>query len=81
MKKYQSYSILKEITDEIFSSNNFKQSKENILKFVTSKNIDSKDKFKMIEDINKCCSLIKLQQYVANSLLRFEGLSLNSYNK
>jgi len=46
MKKYQSYSILKEITDEIFSSNNFKQSKENILKFVTSKNIDSKDKFK-----------------------------------
>ena len=35
----------------------------------------------MLQNISEIKSMLKLQFYITNSLLRFEGMSVNKYDK
>ena len=67
-------SILAKIAEDVFQSTNFVEAKKNVL--VLLENSHVKDRDKMIKDVTATTSLIKLQTYFANSLLKYEGLSL-----
>lgn len=70
MKKIES--TLNKITEQIFTSKDFKDAKQIMLDYLETTSV--KDKVKMIEDVTKINNLISLQRYCANSLLKYEGL-------
>jgi len=70
-------SKLEGVADEVFHAANWESAKAMLLDFIAESQINEKDKKKMLEDVKKLTNLIKIQTYLANSLLKFESLSPN----
>jgi len=70
-------STLTNIAEQVFSSTSIEQAKTIALDFLSESKINKEDRKKMIEEIETKKDLVKLQIYIANALLKFEGLSLN----
>jgi hypothetical protein len=70
-------SVLEECTEVLFTINDLKQAKEYVIDFVNTKGIKDADKVNIIKGTNESKNLIRLQTYVCNALLKYEGLSVN----
>jgi ferredoxin len=77
MSKVQIKSIFEQIAFEVFSIRDVNQAKQFITEFVSNKNIKDEDKKVIIDNVNNCKSISRIQTYICNSLLRYEGMSLN----
>lgn len=77
MSKFQIKSIFEQIAFKVFSIRDVNQAKQFITEFVSNKNIKDEDKKVIIDNVNACKSISRIQSYICNSLLRYEGMSLN----
>jgi hypothetical protein len=53
------------------------KAKKYITEFVSEKDINEIDKKIIIRNVNECKYMYKIQNYICNSLLKYEGLSTN----
>jgi len=74
-------SVLSQVSESVFSAKTLKDGKDVIINFINQKNIDSVDKNTILKNVNECKTLIRLQTYICNSLLAFEGMGSNQFNK
>lgn len=74
-------SILQEITTVVFTMNNIGDIQVYVVNFVNERKIDDVDKKGIIQNINACKSVLAAHRYLCNALLKFEGLSVNGYDK
>ena len=72
----QIHSTLEQISASIFQCKNVEEGKQELIEYIQGKGIKEMDKKKMIWDISQIKSVYKLQYYVCNSLLKYEGLSV-----
>lgn len=77
MKHYQS--TLATITTEVYSAKTAQEAKTIVINYLETTNV--RDKKKMIWDVSQLNNLTRVWQYFTNSLLRFEGMSTNTYYK
>ena len=70
-------STLTNIAEQVFTATSVQQAKQITLEFLDKSKIKEEDRKKMINEIETKTDLVKLQIYIANALLKFEGLSLN----
>lgn len=77
MKHYES--TLATITQEVYSAKTAQEAKTIMINYLETTNV--KDKKKMIWDVSQLNNLTRVLTYFTNSLLRFEGLSVNTYTK
>jgi len=77
MSKVQIKSIFEQIASEVFNMKDVNKAKQFITDFVNNKKIKDEDKIVIIDNVNKCKYLYQIQSYICNSLLRYEGMSLN----
>jgi F0F1-type ATP synthase delta subunit len=77
MSKVQIKSIFDQIASEVFNMKDVNKAKQFITEFVNNKKIKDEDKKIIIDNVNKCKYLYQIQSYICNSLLRYEGMSLN----
>ena len=70
-------SVLEECTEVLFTINDLKQAKEYVINFINNRGIKDTDKVNIVRGTNESKSLIRLQTYVCNALLKYEGLSVN----
>lgn len=76
--KIQIKSIFEQISIQVFDMKSLSEL-DIIIDFVNSKDIDGKDKANIVKNLRQCPNVKRVQMYICNSLLRFEGLSVNSY--
>jgi hypothetical protein len=82
MSKFPIKSIFEQISTYIFASNDtLDNDKQYIINFVNAKQINDKDKKTIIRNVTDVVSKYKLQYYIANSLLKYEGLSINGHSE
>ena len=83
MKKtnYNFKSVLEQITSDVYKMTDVNEAKKFIENFLEEKKIDNVTKKQMLQNISEVKSMLKLQFYMTNSLLRFEGMSVNKYDK
>ena len=74
-------SVLEECTEVLFTINDLKQAKEYVIDFINNRGIKDADKINIVRGTNESKSLIRLQTYVCNALLKYEGLSVNKPTK
>lgn len=76
----QIQSILTQITEITNQCNkqNFVSIQNQIITFIDSSKIKSSDKLILISKIKSINNTIKLQQYIYNALLKYEGLGVNA---
>ena len=74
-------SILQEITTVVFGMNDIEAIKAYVVHFVEERNIEASDKKSIIVNINACKNIVAAHRYLCNALLKFEGLSVNGYDK
>lgn len=68
-------SIFAEIAPKLFAMRNLTEAKTYISDYVTERKINDKDKTMILRNVNECKHITKLQSYICNSLLQYEGLS------
>jgi hypothetical protein len=76
MSKFKIESILVEVSTQIFSCINLNEGKNIIISLLERKNINEVDKKIILHTLSNIKSLSKLQSYVCNSLLKYEGLGV-----
>ena len=83
MKKtsYNFKSVLEQIISDVYKMTDVNEAKKFIENFLEEKKIDNVTKSQMLQNISEIKSMLKLQFYITNSLLRFEGMSVNKYDK
>lgn len=74
MNSVQIKSIFNQIAEWAFTTADLESVKKDTIDFVQSKNINELDKAKIICNINECTTSLSFQKYIANSLLKYEGL-------
>ena len=77
MSKVQIKSIFEQIASEVFNMKDVNKAKQFVTDFVNDKKIKDEDKTVLINNVNNCKSISRIQTYICNSLLRYEGMSLN----
>ena len=77
MSKVQIKSIFDQIASEVFDMKDVNKAKQFVTDFVNDKKIKDEDKTVIINNVNNCKSISRIQTYICNSLLRYEGMSLN----
>jgi hypothetical protein len=70
-------SILEEIAPQVFQVRNLDEAKDIILNHVNGKKIKDTDKHIINRNINELKNINAVHRYVANSLLKYEGLGIN----
>ena len=70
-------STLAKIANVVFETKDFKLAQQTALEHLEDSTIKESDRLKMIQEITNTTSLQRLQIYIANSLLKYEGLSLS----
>jgi len=70
-------SIFEQIAAQIFTMKDINAAKTFISEFVNDKNINEQDKKVILNNIRDIKNIIKLQTYICNSLLKYEGMSVN----
>lgn len=76
--KVQIKSVLAEVAPQVFAMKQINEAKKLIIDFITSKNIKEEDKKVILNNINKCNTIYSVHKYICNSLLMYEGHSVNS---
>jgi len=76
MSKFKIESILVEVSTQVFSCTNLNEGKNIIISLLERKNINEVDKKIILHTLSNIKSLSKLQTYVCNSLLKYEGLGV-----
>ena len=71
-------STLEKIAQQVFTAPTCEIAKGIIRDHLKETEINPKDRDKMLVDIEKMTNLIRVQTYLANSLLKFEGMSLTN---
>jgi hypothetical protein len=77
MSRFQIKSIFEQIAENVFTMRDVNTAKQFVIEFVNSKDINEHDKKTIINNVNGCKSIHKIQSYICNSLLKYEGMSLN----
>jgi GTPase SAR1 family protein len=77
MSKVQIKSIFEQIAEKIFTMQDKDVAKQFIIEFVNSKGINEHDKKTIINNVESCKNMLKIQSYICNSLLKYEGMSVN----
>lgn len=77
MSKVQIKSIFEQIAEKVFEMKDKDAAKQFITEFVNSKDINEHDKKTIIANVEACKHMHKIQLYICNSLLKYEGMSLN----
>jgi hypothetical protein len=77
MKKFEIKSVFEQIATQVFTMKDATQAKAFIIDFVTSKGIKDADKQNIINIVNECRNIARIQAYICNSLLKYEGMSVN----
>jgi hypothetical protein len=77
MSKFPIRSVFEQIATEVFQMSNVNVAKEFISNFLKEKKIKEEDKKVILYNVSNCKSMNMLQRYICNSLLKFEGMSLN----
>ena len=75
VRKTQHFSNVEEMVKQI--KKDCDDAKKIALDYLSESKINEVDRKKMIAEIETKKDLVKLQIYIANALLKFEGLSLN----
>jgi hypothetical protein len=81
MSKVQIKSIFEQIAEWAFTLADLNQVKQDTIAFVQSKQINEKDKQSIIKNVSECKTLTRFHTYIANSLLKYEGLGMNQLEK
>ncbi len=71
-------SIFQEISTTVFQMKNLDEAKTFITTFVSDRSINEKDKLNILKAVSETRSLYKLQNYLCNALLKYEGMSLTT---
>jgi len=74
-------SIFEQISEQLFTMNDLNDAKKFIIGFIDGKNINEKDRQTIIRETNNAKTLVKLQGYLCNCLLKYEGMGVNQINK
>lgn len=77
MKKFEIKSVFEQISTEVFKMSNVNEAKTFINEFITNKDINGIDKQVITNNVSKCTNISAIQRYICNSLLKYEGMSLN----
>lgn len=67
-------STLTQIAQQVFTASSLTQAKQMIQNHIGETRIKDADKNTILTNVNNIKSLTKLQSYLCNSLLKFEGL-------
>ena len=78
MSKFPIKSIFAQIADQVFTMKNVNEAKQFITEFVDNKDINDEDKKLILRNISSIKTLDKVHNYICNSLLKYEGLSVNT---
>jgi hypothetical protein len=70
-------STLTNVCSEIWGMNDVNLAKETLINYVNGTKVKDEDKKRMINDVSIITSKMKLDRYVANALLKYEGLGVN----
>ncbi len=81
MSTVQIKSIFEQISEIVFNTADLTIARQSTIAFVSSKNINDKDKQLIISSINECTTITKFQMYVANAILKYEGLGADRMAK
>jgi hypothetical protein len=74
----QIVSTLDRIATQVFESKTLDEAKEICINYLKESKIKESDRLKMIDEIEKMKHLHKVQMYIANALLKYEGLGLSN---
>lgn len=74
-------SIFEQISEQVFVMADLNEAKIFVINFVQDKGINDKDKNSIVNAVKECKSLVRLQTYICNSLLKYEGMSVSTLNK
>lgn len=77
MSKFPIKSIFEQIAEQVFKMKNVNEAKQFITEFVDGKDINIEDKKLILRNISSLNTIGKVQNYICNSLLKYEGLSTN----
>ena len=75
--KVQIKSIFEQIAAQVFTMTNLTEAQNFIIDFVRSKDIKKEDKDIIVINTVQAKSITRLQTYICNSLLKYEGMSVN----
>jgi hypothetical protein len=70
-------STLSQIAEQVFTATTVGQAKSIVTNHIGDTKIKDADKNLIIKNVNELKSLVRVQTYLCNSLLKFEGLGLN----
>jgi hypothetical protein len=70
-------SIFEQISEKVFTMRNLGEAQQFIVDFVNEKKINEKDKQSIITNTLNAKSIQRLQTYLCNSLLKYEGMGVN----
>ena len=70
-------SIFEQIATQVFTMKDVNAAKTFISEFVNGKDINEIDKKLILNNIRDIKNISKLQTYICNSLLKYEGMSIN----
>ncbi len=70
-------SVLEKIVQQAWAEKDLIKSKQMVIDFINETRIKEEDKTKILQTIKEIVSKYKLDYYLANSLLTFEGKGLN----
>jgi len=76
MSNYPIKSIFEQVAPEVFAATNVHTAKSTITNFLNKKNIKEIDKKTILYNLESCRSLTRVQTYICNSLLKYEGKGL-----
>lgn len=74
-------SIFEQISEQVFVMRDLNEAKTFVNNFVQEKGINDKDKNAIVKAVNECKTLARLQTYICNSLLKYEGMGVSQLNK
>lgn len=74
--KVQIKSIFEQISERVFTMTNLVEAQNFIIDFVRSKDIKQEDKDTIVINTINSRNLTRLQTYICNSLLKYEGMSV-----
>lgn len=70
-------SIFEAVALEVFAAKSLPVVQQSIKEYVESKDIKEVDKKQILKEVSESKSLIKLQTYICNSLLKYEGMGVS----
>jgi hypothetical protein len=69
--------MFEQIATQVFMMKDVNAAKTFINEFVSDKDINEHDKKAILYNIKDIKNIVKLQTYICNSLLKYEGMSVN----